>query len=79
MYIVAKSLYDIGEYDTSLKLFQELAINEQSSEAYYYIAKIHSSKGDINNAIESYQKSWQLNPNKAEVYLELGQLYSRMG
>lgn len=53
MYIVAKSLYDIGEYDRSLKLFQELAIREPSSEAYYYIAKIHSSKGDINNAIES--------------------------
>ena len=54
---------------------QALSINENLGEAYAALGLLYANKTEFKEAEEAYLKSLELNPNQADVYNWLGNLY----
>ena len=52
--------------------------NLEVAEFYNYLARAYSQKGKLTEAIDSYQKIFDLVGERAEIYAELGLLHSRL-
>ncbi len=56
-----------------------LAINPNDVQLYSQLGQILYRQGKLEQAVEVYQKYWQLNPRKLLVYLALGCLHVELG
>ncbi|MDH5300673.1 MAG: tetratricopeptide repeat protein [Gammaproteobacteria bacterium] len=60
-------------------LAQELEENSGNTEAYIYLGIIQSARGNARDAVASYQKVMQLQPENQGIRLQLGTAYEQLG
>ena len=67
-----------------IKLAEQLALqileaDQEDASAYILIGNVYTAKGEINRAIQSYQRSIELYPNNPEGYNNIGLIYRKEG
>ncbi len=67
-----------------VKLAEQLALqilesDQEDASAYILIGNVYTAKGEINRAIQSYQRSIELFPNNPEGYNNIGLIYRKEG
>ncbi|MGC8977599.1 MAG: tetratricopeptide repeat protein, partial [Candidatus Ratteibacteria bacterium] len=66
----------IGDYEKSIKLFEEAKrISPTNSDIYYYLGETYFRNGDIDKAILNLQKAIDINPEKPAYYYTLALVY----
>jgi len=68
-----------GRLDEALKLAQGYLKKNPDSFNYARLGRIYTSCGRVDDAIEAYRKSIELNPGDQRVHQELARLYMRKG
>lgn len=79
------TLLKLSEYQLILKQYEEalktvdriMKIDPQSSEAFFMSGIIFREMGDINRAINSFQRSTELNPDNMDAWIILGNLFDQ--
>lgn len=72
----AMALYDLGQYNESLAVFEKaLTIKNNYEEGYYFRGKVLEKLNRRDEAIESYQQALLLDPS----YIEAKDALSRLG
>jgi len=61
------------------QLLDELRINPQDSDVYRQLGVVYQTKGEVDKAIEAYERSVKITPRQFETHLELGKLYVNKG
>ena len=80
------TLLKLSEYQLILKQYEGalvtvdkiMKIDPQSSEAFFMSGMIFRETGDINRAINSFQRSTELNPENMDAWIILGNLFEQM-
>lgn len=71
-----KELYDTGDYQAALTLFEEfLQKNPDVYLIHYNIALCHQELKEYDRALEDYQKFLEKRPDHATTYYKMGQCY----
>lgn len=60
-------------------LEKALALNPESIEAHLLAAEVEASTGNLENALNHYEIVVRLDPNRAEIFLPMGDLYFAKG
>jgi tetratricopeptide (TPR) repeat protein len=56
-----------------------IELNSNSDLAYYQVARAHESRNEWNEAADALQSAISFNPNDAQYYYVLGQVYRKLG
>jgi tetratricopeptide (TPR) repeat protein len=79
---LGNSLYKQGEFDKSVREYQNAALNAQQKEtkasAYYNIGNAHLKGGDYQNAVRAYVESLKINPADEEAKYNLSYALQRL-
>ena len=70
----AKNHYNMGDYNSALKLYLSLINANISFKLYHRIAKCYYKLGDTKNAEEYFKRSVELEPNENPSYQYLGNI-----
>lgn len=54
-----------------------MVLNPESAECHFNIASAYNDKGDFDNAIKHYKESLNFDPNNAETFANLGDIYEK--
>lgn len=74
----AKTLFEEQKFEEAKNLFlQAIEENENSAEAFYYLARISYYNGELDEAIEYCEEAVELVDDNAEYHFWMGQLYGR--
>ncbi len=66
----------LGDFDEAIKIFENLFKKSAAHNKYsHFLAECYLEKGDLTKAIEAYKTAIEYNPNNAEVYFKLANLY----
>jgi len=69
-------LIEIGQYDAAIKILKKgLSFIDDDPELWNYLGVAHWSKGDLQNAVEAYQRALILDENCYIVFNNLGSFY----
>ncbi len=72
--------YTLEQYDESMKVIDAILKKDpQLDEAYFMMGMNFKAKGDIDNAIKSFQRTTEVNGDHHDGWLMLGTLYSSKG
>ncbi len=65
-----------GDFDEAIKIFENLFKKSTLHHKYsHFLAECYLEKGDLTKAIETYKTAIEYNPNDANVYFKLANLY----
>lgn len=68
------------KFDEAIAAFNDvIAINPQSTSAYYNLGSAHDRKGDPNKAILNFSKAIEIDPTLADAYYNRGFAYYKKG
>ena len=71
----ARQLYDITEYDQSLKVLQAIPVKD--GPIYELMGRDYFMSGDYKKATDALEKAVAADPNNSDYYLWLGRAYGR--
>lgn len=70
---------DLDKAKSKLELALKLGDDgDNSAVSYYYLANVALKKGNLERALEFFQKSRELDPRNTEVFYQIGMIYLRM-
>ena len=71
------------EYDSAITSFKRAISSAPTSDtalnAYDYMARAYLNKGDTQSAIDSYTKALKIAPNRDDLHIQLGNVYTTAG
>lgn len=73
----AKKLYQAGNYNGALKLYLDMLNTSYSYKLYYEIGRCYYKLNDVDNAINHFKRSIDLESYKNPSYIFLGTIYHR--
>jgi glycosyltransferase involved in cell wall biosynthesis len=84
MYYLARELYYHNKNKSAIKLMKEYCARkdpwiQEKSSGYCIIAECYERLGDIDSAVENYNKAFDTFPNRREPLLKLGYLFDKLG
>jgi len=75
-----KAAFDKGSYKLAQAILSELVeVDDKNSEAFFYLANIFHTSGEIGKAIKAFNKVLQLDPHHTDAAISLSILYNDIG